>query len=211
MSSIQIENLVHLASLVDGGSFFNKKRGRTGDTPTLDSFNSFHYSKQRWFCLMWSGHPDTWRLVYHVEDVIAKHSSDNGMSSVNFDNLSFGEYQKLMHVVEACSSRDRSIYLHDVSDVLLLASEKAHKSFRLYLRDGDVLELSEVRAESALRWVDAVYSAMQLQAVPEAALLHLLHLREEIFKHRSEAALRDKDSAMARAAKPRKPMMMVTR
>ena len=209
MSSIQIDNLVHLASLVDGGSFFSKKRGRAGVTPTLDSFNSFHYSKQRWFCLMWSGHPDTWRLVYHLEDIIAKHSSDNGMHSVNFDNLSFGEYQKLMHVVESCCSRNRSIYLHDVSDVLLLASENAHKSFRLYLRDGDVLELSEVRAESsALRWVDAVYSAMQLQAAPEVTLLRL---REKIFQDRAEAALRrDENVSTAHAAKSRKPMMMVT-
>jgi hypothetical protein len=124
---------------IDYGCLIKSKVGVSGEIPDKDSFPFFKSSK-KWTCLMWGGSPDQWRLL----------SFDDGRPDDIYDTEE--------------SFKATYIMLSGITEVFLELFPSA--SFRIY--QGQEVTRCTPAPESrdhAEMWVNAIYAAMQVQAM----------------------------------------------
>lgn len=142
-------------AVVDRGCWVKTITGTAGNKPSEDVFPWFANSPEIYIRLLWDLLPSDWRIVSFPR--IPRNAYDPD------------EYLKASQ-----------IQIKDISEVMLEVQPST--SFRIYLNETkQVVKFTPLPADRthAAAWVDAIYSAMQLQADEEA-------LQEETDKNKED-------------------------
>jgi hypothetical protein len=140
-------------SVVDWGSYIYVKRGTAGVTAEKDKFPLFNKNQKFWVQLVWEDAPHDWVLF---------------LLEKPFEQCTVEDIDAV--------PEERQLFVRDITEVYLELAPSA--SFRIYFAPdassaggqqeaapGVVLRLTPVPGvrSHAAQWVDAIYSAMQLQ------------------------------------------------
>lgn len=131
-------------ALIDRGAWMKSKTGIAGSSPLYDSFPWFQQQDVAWIQLLWDMLPSDWRLISFQKPPKDAYDPDEYLQG-------------------------RLIMIKDISEVMLEVEPST--SFRIYLGDtNQVVKLtpSPVNRQHAASWVNAIYAAMQLQALEES-------------------------------------------
>lgn len=154
---VDVAALVRIVAVVDGGGLLCKRRGRAGANPGEDSIPWFR-SQQRWFYLLWGTHlpsQDHWKIIYSADPLLDSETR----AALADGSEGYDRWALLQEDFDAGAIKGtlKSVPLADVTDVLLEVAPSS--KFRLYLRQGEVLELEPMppRRSVAEQWVEAIY------------------------------------------------------